>query len=243
MGAVARSGTETKADEARSAPAAVELRRGTGGPPHAGGSPARIVEAFDRQRQMLERDLHDGVQQRLVAIRIRLALAAELAGGDPLLHETLDDIGENVEAAIEELRDVANGIYPHVLSDHGVTAALRQVARSFGGAVTVSNGRIGRYPAEVESAIYYCCREAIQNASKHGGPMTQIALSLHEDARTVGFEVSDDGPGFDLTESSGGRGLQHMRDRIAAVGGELSILSRPGAGSVVTGTIPRSRPR
>lgn len=238
-----RSGPETKADEARSAPATVELRRWTGGPPHAGGSPARIVEVFDRQRQMLERDLHDGVQQRLVAVRIRLALAAELAGGNPLLHETLDDIGEDVEAAIEELRDVAHGIYPRVLSDHGVAAALRQVARAFGGAVSVGGDGVGRYPAEVESAIYYCCREAIQNACKHGGPMAQIAISLHEDARTVGFAVSDDGPGFDLTESSGGRGLHHMRDRIGSVGGELSILSRPGAGSVVSGAIPRLRPR
>jgi signal transduction histidine kinase len=243
MGAVVRSSTDTKTNKACSSPITAELRRGTGGPPYAGRSPARIVEAFDRQRQMLERDLHDGVQQRLVAVRIRLALAAELAGGDPPLHETLDDIGEDVEAAIEELRDVAHGIYPHALSDHGVTAALRQVARTFDGAVTVNSGIVGRYSAEVESAIYYCCREAIQNAFKHGGPRAQIALSLHENARTVGFEVSDEGRGFDLTESSGGRGLQHMRDRIGSVGGELSIFSRRGAGSVVTGTIPRSLPR
>src|SRR5688572_1137681 len=100
MAALVRSGTETKANEARSSPLTVELRRGTGAPTYAGRSPARIVEAFDRQRQMLERDLHDGVQQRLVALRIRLALAAELAGGDALLHETLDDIGESVDAAI-----------------------------------------------------------------------------------------------------------------------------------------------
>ena len=233
----------TKANEACSAPITVELLRGTGGPPDAGRSPTRIVEAFDRQRQQLERDLHDGVQQRMVAVRIRLALAAELAGGDPPLHETLDDIGEDVEAAIEELRDVAHGIYPHVLSDFGMVAALQQVARAAGGAVSVRGNAVGRHPAELESAIYYCCREAIQNASKHGGPAVQIMVSLHEDAHTVGFEVSDDGRGFDLAESSGGRGLQHMRDRIAAVGGQLSIFSRPGAGSVVTGTIPRSLPR
>lgn len=218
------------------------LRLSTGARADGGVSVARVIGAFDRQREMLGRDLHDGTQQRLVALRIRLGLVGELAAGDALLSELLDEIGEDVEAAINELREFAEGVYPHVLSDHGVAAALRQVARAFGGAVTVSSRGIGRYPAEVELAIYYCCREAIQNACKHGGPMAQIAVSLHEDAGTVGFEVSDDGPGFDLRESSGGRGLQHMRDRIGSVGGELSILSRPSAGTVVRGAVSRARP-
>jgi signal transduction histidine kinase len=215
------------------------FRRSSEGLPHSDGSPARIVEAFDQQRQMLERDLHDGVQQRLVAVRIRLELAVELASGDALLDEILDEIGAGVDAAIEELRDVAHGIYPHLLSDHGVLAALQQVARAAGSAVSV-RGRVGRYPAQLESAIYYCCREAIQNASKHGGRGTQIVVSLREDAHTIYFEVADDGPGFDVSARSGGKGLQHMRDRIAAVGGELSIGSSAG-GTVVAGSIPRSR--
>ena len=139
--------------------------------------------------------------------------AGELAGGDALLSELLDEIGEDVDAAIEELREFAEGIYPHVLSDHGVAAALRQVARAFGGAATVSSDGIGGYPAEVELAIYYCCREAIQNASKHGAPTPQIAILLYDDAGTVGFEVSDDGPGFDLRESSGGGTATHARSR------------------------------
>ena len=219
------------------------LRRSTGAHADGGVSVARVIAAFDRQRELLGRDLHDGAQQRLVALRIRLGLAGELAAGDPELSRLLDEIGEDVEAAIEELRDVAAGIYPHLLSDHGVAPALKQVARSCGGAVSVSGDGVGRHTAEVELAIYHCCREAIQNASKHGGPTVQFRISLHEDARTIGFEVSDDGPGFDLREPSGGRGLQHMRDRIGSVGGELSILSRPGTGSIVSGAIPRSRAR
>jgi signal transduction histidine kinase len=215
------------------------FRRSSGGPPDTGGSLARIVEAFDRQRQMLERDLHDGVQQRLVAVRIQLELAAELAGGDALVHEMLDHIGESVDAAIAELHALVHGIYPHVLSDHGVVAGLKQVARGAGTAVSV-RGRVGRQPAQLESAIYYCCREAIQNASKHGGRATQIVVSLREDAHTIYFEVADDGPGFDLSARSGGKGLQHMRDRICAVGGELSIVSPEGGGTVVAGSIPRS---
>jgi len=200
---------------------------------------ARVVEAVDKQRESLERDIHDGVQQRLVSVRIQLELAADLPTGDDRLPGALADIGRGLEDAIDELREVAHGIHPQVLTDHGLVAALNHVARATAAPVAVVASGLGRYPAELELAIYYCCREAIQNASKHGGPSVRISISLHQDAHGVGFEVSDDGPGFDVANVASGGGLQHMHDRIALLGGRLSIDSRPGAGTVVAGVIHR----
>lgn len=201
------------------------------------GSLARVVEAVDSQRQSLERDIHDGVQQSLVAVRIRLAIASELATGDPRLRRALSELGEGLDEAIDELREVAHGIHPQILTDQGLVAALAQVARAAAGPVDVASAGVSRYSAELESAIYYCCREAIQNASKHGGPSVRISIFLHEDAHSVGFEVSDDGPGFDVATATGGKGLQHMRDRILLIGGRLSIVSQAGVGTVVSGAI------
>lgn len=201
------------------------------------GKLARVVAALDKQRESLERDIHDGVQQRLVSVRIQLELAAHLPTGDDRLPGALADVGHSLEDAIDELREVAHGIHPQVLTDHGLVAALNHVARAAGAPVTVAGTGLSRYPAELELAIYYCCREAIQNASKHGGPSVSIAISLHQNAHSVGFEVSDDGPGFDVPNAVSGGGLQHMRDRIALLGGRLSIDSKPGAGTVVAGVI------
>lgn len=207
--------------------------------PHAdvGRSLVRLVETVNTQRQMLERDLHDGVQQRLVAVRIRLALAGERAAGDECLRRTLAEIGESLDEAIDELREVARGIHPQVLTDHGLEEALAHVARAAPCPVALDSTGFGRHPAELELAIYYCCREAIQNASKHGGSSVRISVSLHEDAHSVGFEVSDNGPGFDVANAPAGGGLQHMRDRVALLGGSLSIVSQAGVGTVVSGAI------
>ena len=203
------------------------------------GNLARVVEAVDKQRESLERDIHDGVQQRLVSVRIQLELAAHLPAGDDRLPGALADIGHSLEDAMDELREVAHGIHPQVLTDQGLVAALNHVARATAAPVAVASTGLGRYPAELELAIYYCCREAIQNASKHGGLSVNISISLHENAHSVVFEVSDDGPGFDVANAAPGRGLQHMRDRIALLGGRLSIDSIPGVGTVVVGVIPR----
>jgi signal transduction histidine kinase len=210
------------------------------GPPDAGNTDSlvRVVEAVDRQRAALERDLHDGVQQRLVAVRIRLAIAAELDPGDARLPGVLSELGEGLDAAIDELREVAGGIHPQALTERGLVAALEQVARAAAVPVAVTSTGLTRHPADLELAIYYCCREAIQNASKHGGASVRISISLHQDADGVGFEVSDDGPGFDVAEEAArGRGLQHMRDRIVLLGGRLSIVSQAGIGTVVSGAI------
>jgi signal transduction histidine kinase len=197
------------------------------------------VETVDKQRESLERDIHDGLQQRLVALRIRLAVATELVPGDARLPRVLSEIGQGLDEAIEELREVAFGIHPTVLTDHGLVAALQHVARSAAGTVAVTSSGLRRQPAELELAIYYCCREAIQNASKHGGPSVKTVIVLHDDAHGIGFQVSDDGPGFDVAKATDGMGLQHMRDRMLLLGGRLSIVSQAGAGTVVSGGISR----
>ena len=205
------------------------------------GSLVRVVQASDRQRETLERDIHDGLQQRLVAVRIRLTIATELVPGDARLPGLLCEIGDGLDEAIDELREVAYGIHPTVLTDHGLVAALQHVARHAAGPVAVTSTGLTRQPAELELAIYYCCREAIQNASKHGGPSVNIVIVLHEDAHTVGFEVSDDGAGFGVATAKSGKGLQHMRDRIVPLGGRFSIDSNAGDGTVVSGAIPHRR--
>jgi signal transduction histidine kinase len=220
-----------------------EVRPDEAGRVHAGGvlaevgSIARVVEAVDLQRESLERDIHDGVQQRLVAVRIQLGLATDLAKDDARLRQVLAEIGESLEEAIDELREVAHGVHPQVLTDQGLVAALAHVARAAAGPVEIASAGIGRYPANLESAIYYCCREAIQNASKHGGPSVRISISLREEQGVIAFAVSDDGPGFDVAAAAPGRGLQHMRDRILLLGGRVSIVSSAGAGTVVSGSI------
>jgi signal transduction histidine kinase len=135
------------------------------------------------------------------------------------------------------LRDVAHGIYPQVLAAYGLTAALAHVARACAGPVEVVGTEITRHPPELELAVYYCCREAIQNASKHGGRSVHIHVSLREDAHDIGFEVSDDGPGFDVAGAPAAGGLEHMRDRIELLGGRLSVISQAGVGTVVSAAI------
>ncbi len=196
----------------------------------------RIVRAGDDERRKLERNLHDGVQQRLVGVRIKLGLTGERA--DDLIRGQLDGIGVSVDEAIDELRDVAHGLYPPVLTDQGVVAALESAGRRAGVPLKVRADGIGRHPAELESAVYYCCLEAIQNATKHGGPMVHISVALGEDADELRFDVADDGPGFDSSDTHEGTGLQNMRDRLGALDGRLSIVTAPGESTVVSGSVP-----
>jgi signal transduction histidine kinase len=199
-------------------------------------SRARIMAMADHERRRLERDLHDGAQQRLVALRIQLELLEETMGQNPeRARVKVHALGEDVGEALEEIRELAHGVYPSLLADRGLTEALRSAAQGAGIDSRFKAGELGRYPAEVESAVYFCCLEAIQNASKHAGAsLLQIALS--EDG-ALHFEVRDDGAGFNgkLAE---GTGMTNMRDRLAAVGGELEITSVPGEGTVVAGAVP-----
>jgi signal transduction histidine kinase len=199
-------------------------------------SRARTSHAVDDERRRLARNLHDGAQQRLIAAGMRLALTAERVT-DVALRRRLDRIGGSVQAALDEIREVSHGLYPHILSEQGLVAALEDAVSP----LSVRHNKISRHPPELESAIYYCCLEAVQNATKHGGPGVSITVTLREDPEGVSFEVADDGSGFDPAAVHHGMGLQNVHDRVGALDGSLSITSARGHGTVVSGRVPLPR--
>jgi signal transduction histidine kinase len=201
-------------------------------------SRARLVRAGDAERRKVEQNLHDGVQQRLIALRIELTLAAESTPTDPEMRNRLHGIGTGIEEALDELREVAHGLYPAALADLGLVSALRRIRVPSGAALTIDADAIARHPPELEAAVYYSCLEGIQNASKHAGPAVAITVALREQAGELTFQVSDDGPGFEPATARPGAGLQNMRDRIGALDGRLSIVSEPGGGTTVAGSVP-----
>ena len=206
-------------------------------------SRARVVASADAERRRIERDLHDGAQQRLVALMVRLEEARELATADPA--RAADAIGElkgEVERALDEVRDLAHGIYPPLLAGSGLGEALSAAAGAARIPCRVESDGSGRYPPEVEAAVYFCCLEALQNASKHAGDGARASISLSHGAGTLVFAVTDDGAGFDPEHVAGGVGLVSMRDRVGAIGGLLEIESSPGSGVSVRGTIPLNLP-
>jgi signal transduction histidine kinase len=197
----------------------------------------RILASADRERRRLERDLHDGAQQRLVALRIQLELTEELIERDPERGRAkLHALGEQVGETLDEIRELAHGVYPSLLADRGLAEALRSVSQTLPTSARLKAADVGRHPAEVESAVYFCCLEANQNASKHAGHARLIEISL-SDGDALRFEVRDDGDGIE-GDAVEGAGLTNMRDRLAAVGGELDFSSVAGKGTVVTGTVP-----
>jgi signal transduction histidine kinase len=204
-------------------------------------SRARIVTAADNERRKLERDLHDGVQQRLIGVRIKLAIAGESDADASAMRSELDEVGEDLDDAIDELREVAHGLYPPVLSRMGLLNALEHVSYHATTPVAIDASGIRRHPVELESAVYYCCVEAIHNATKHAGAAVHISVALREDDDRLSFEVTDDGPGFDPTQAHGGTGLQNIRDRVGALDGHVSIVTAIGAGTAVSGSIPLPR--
>jgi signal transduction histidine kinase len=200
-------------------------------------SRARILAAADNERRRIERDLHDGGQQRLVALRIRLQLAEEMMVKSPAgAREMLQRLARDVDGVLEELRSLAAGVYPAALAAHGLHDAVRAVAVDSPLPVHVRVKGAERYPDDVEAAVYFCCLEAMQNVAKHAPGPTQVwlVLELGSDLR---FEVRDDGPGFDV-ETTERRGLDNMRDRVAAIGGRLEVVSAPGGGTLVRGWLP-----
>ena len=199
----------------------------------------RAIAAADRERQRIERNLHDGAQQMLVALRVKLGEAQDAIIDEcPHGARMLDELDADLEAAIDDLRLLAHGLHPHLLGDVGLPGALRAEARRATVPTTVSAKRIGRYPAELETAVHYCCHEALQNACRHAGDGASVAIRLWSEESVLRFEVADTGPGFDPSAQFAGIGLQNMRDRIAAIGGVLWIDSFPGRGTTVSGAVP-----
>jgi signal transduction histidine kinase len=201
-------------------------------------SRARIQATADEERRRIERDLHDGAQQRLVALRIQLELEAEEAEpGDAERAATLRRLGADVEEAIDEVRSLARGIYPAALADRGLADALRAAALRSPLPATVLVTGVGRYSREIETTAYFCCLEALQNAAKHAHGASAAVIELSDDG-TLRVEVRDDGAGFDVAGIEHGSGLVNMRDRLSAVGGELATESSPGRGARIVITIP-----
>ena len=199
-------------------------------------SRARILAAADDERRRIERDLHDGGQQRLVALRVRLELADETMRDSPArARRMLQQLGAEVDAALDDLRALAAGVYPSLLADRGLTDALRSAARRSPVPASVAVSGEDRYSQDVEAAAYFCCLEALQNVAKHAFGATAVEISLDRNG-DLRFAVRDDGPGFDA--SVAGNGLVNMHDRVAAVGGTLEIKSVPGEGTEVIGTVP-----
>jgi signal transduction histidine kinase len=204
-------------------------------------SRARIVEATDMERRRIERDLHDGAQQHLVALAVSTRLARQLADANPdATKEMLDQIAADLQDAVQELRNLAHGIYPPLLMDRGLPDALRAAAdRTALPASVEAADDIGRYPQQVEAAIYFCCLEALQNASKHAGEGATITIDLHEEQGALLFSVSDTGAGFDASGSAGqGHGFVNMADRVGAFGGTLRVDSAIGRGTTISGRVP-----
>ena len=200
-------------------------------------SRSRLIETADRERHRLEQDLHDGAQQRLIALGVRVQLAQD-GTQDRNLAAQIEAIGVEVNVALEELRTLAHGIYPSLLRDCGLADALRAVAMRGPIDIRVVDEGIGRCPAPIENVIYFCSLEAIQNAIKHAGSDARVIVTLGRDQGGVHFTIADDGLGMDTRGGSDGAGLTGMRDRIGAVGGDLKIMSSPGRGMSVQGMIP-----
>jgi signal transduction histidine kinase len=200
-------------------------------------SRARLVRAADDERRKFERNLHDSVQQRLISIKLRLEIAAEEGNLDEVGRQELVQITEGVEAALAEVRTVAHGLYPPLLAASGLPTALRRFHEYATLKPEVRADGVGRYPPDIESAVYYCCLEAIQNATKHGGRGVHVSVALWEEDGDLVFRVFDDGPGFVVGET-GGLGLQNMKDRLGALGGRLTITTAPGHGTTVSGSVP-----
>jgi signal transduction histidine kinase len=199
----------------------------------------RLVAAQDAERRRFERDLHDGAQQDLITLRMKLGTAERLLDtSEPGARALLDEIREHTAATLESMRRLSRGLYPPLLQSHGLVPALVAHARRLPLATEV-HGPDLRFPADVETAVYFCCVEALQNAVKHAAA-GRARVSVEDAGSGLRFEVLDDGCGFDVGSRGGGSGMLNMTDRVAALGGRLVVRSGPG-GTRVSGTVPLPR--
>ncbi|MGQ0669722.1 MAG: histidine kinase, partial [Actinomycetota bacterium] len=199
----------------------------------------RIVTAQDERARKLERDIHDGAQQQLVALSVKLRLLDALAEREPAKARTLvSELQADSADALENLRDLARGIYPPLLADKGLPAALQAQARKSPVPVDIEANGVGRYPQEVEAAVYFCCLEALQNVAKYADASRALVRLTSQDGQ-LAFSVEDNGAGFDPGSTAPrGSGFQNMLDRLEALGGTFDVVSAPGTGTTVQGRVP-----
>lgn len=202
-------------------------------------SRGRLVAAQDSERRKLERDIHDGAQQQLVALAIKAKLADTMVDRDTdRAHQILAELQAEAQAALDSLRDLARGIYPPLLADRGLVEALTAQARKAPIPVTMNADGLGRYPQAIEATVYFCCLEALQNVGKYA-EAKHVEVTLGAPDGLLTFTVADDGRGFEPTSTPRGMGLQNMADRLDAVGGSLEIDSAPGKGTTIRGAVPK----
>jgi signal transduction histidine kinase len=198
----------------------------------------RLVRAQDEERRRLERNIHDGAQQQLVALSVKMTIVRAMFRKDvERADEMLQELQAETQDAMENLRDLARGIYPPLLADHGLVAALEAQGRKAAVPIRIESDGITRYAQDAEAAVYFCALEALQNVAKYAGA-TGAEIRLREDDGALVFEVADDGAGFDPEAQGYGTGLQGMADRLAALGGTFAVTSSPGQGTVVRGAVP-----
>jgi signal transduction histidine kinase len=198
----------------------------------------RLVAAQDEERRRIERNIHDGAQQQLVALAIKLGITESMIGTDTDgERDLLAELRQDVVGAVEDLRDLARGIYPPLLASQGLVAALTAQVRKAPMPASMAADGVGRYSQDVEAAVYFCVLEALQNVAKYAGAAraeVRLAVRGHD----LTFEVTDDGAGFDPGSMAYGTGLQGMADRLHAHGGSLAVRSAPGAGTTILGQVP-----
>ena len=206
-------------------------------------SRSRIVAAADEARRQLERDLHDGAQQHLIGLVAHLRLALQIGRSDERAgEEMLEELGRGLQEAVQQLRSLAHGIYPPLLVERGLPEALMAAAARAGVPTEVEASGNGRYPPELEAAVYFCCLEALQNAVKHAGCDARVTVRVWEESGALLFDVIDDGVGFDPSgRRQPGAGFINMGDRVGAIGGSLGVQSALGRGTRVSGRIPLKR--
>ena len=197
----------------------------------------RLVSAQDEERRRLERNLHDGAQQNLVALKVKLGLVESLTEKNPERAQAmLDQVGAEADEALETLRDLARGIYPPLLAEKGLVVALESQSRKATQPVTVESDGVERYSPDIEATVYFCVLEALQNVQKYADA-TRVVVRLRGDGGALRFEVEDDGRGFDAEHARRGAGLTNMRDRLDSINGRLELHSKAGQGTIVSGVV------
>jgi signal transduction histidine kinase len=197
----------------------------------------RLVEAQDAERRKIERNLHDGAQQQLIALAIQLGLLAEAADDPGLIRQAIPELKAQLSAALDDLRALARGIYPPLLADQGLVVALRAQVNRSPVPVVLEADQVGRYSPDAESTIYFCALEALQNVAKHARA-SRVVIRLAGNGDGLEFSVTDDGAGLPSTGLRTGSGMQGMTDRLAAHGGTLDVRSEPGQGTTISGRLP-----